>query len=471
MGVLAMSAGARARGCVLALLLATLAASGARADGPALQAQYQTLESALASSPFQRPLVLQSVETPNALKGDVFAVVDYPFSAVSAALQPIQNWCDILILHLNVKQCHAISSAAKPTLAVRIGRKSEQAPDDAYAVEFVYESDAATADYLQVVLHADTGPMGTRDYRILLEAVPLSGDRAFLHFGYTYTYGFTARLAMQGYLNTLGRDKVGFTVVGPSTDDPPQYVDGVRGVVERNTMRYYLAIDAYLNSLSLAPDAQIEQRLRLWFAATERYARQLHELDEGDYLAMKHASCVSRSRASSRASADDSALTRLAATAGASRLPPAAQTKRVGQAYSCGLHHDHERSHRYSPPAFLLALLAPRHVEFRPAQISRVRRLCRHHAALGHALAEIHVEHGPGRAARLAAATIHSQRLEQRFHRPSQTPSPLPAGAAHCEYAFRAACLARLTPVAPFGALSALRRAGARLARGAGFEL
>jgi hypothetical protein len=57
--------------------------------------------------------------------------------------------------------------------------------------------------------------------------------------------------------------------------------------VERNTMRYYLAIDAYLASLAAPPAQQRMRRLEAWFAATEQYARQLHEVERADYLAMK----------------------------------------------------------------------------------------------------------------------------------------------------------------------------------------
>jgi len=65
------------------------------------------------------------------------------------------------------------------------------------------------------------------------------------------------------------------------------FVRSMRGAIERTTMRYYLAITAYLDSLSAPPPERIERRLRTWFAATERYARQLHELDEDAYLALK----------------------------------------------------------------------------------------------------------------------------------------------------------------------------------------
>ena len=59
-------------------------------------------------------------------------------------------------------------------------------------------------------------------------------------------------------------------------------VGGVRGAVERNAMRYYLAIDAYLNNLDAA-----DKRINAWFSATERYAKQLHEMDRATYVNMK----------------------------------------------------------------------------------------------------------------------------------------------------------------------------------------
>jgi len=42
----------------------------------------------------------------------------------------------------------------------------------------------------------------------------------------------------------VGSDKVGFSIVGQGADGQPTLVGGVRGMLERNTMRYYLAVDA-----------------------------------------------------------------------------------------------------------------------------------------------------------------------------------------------------------------------------------
>ena len=108
-----------------------------------------------------------------------------------------------------------------------------------------------------------------------------------MHLTYSYGFGISSRLATKTYLSTMARDKVGFTITGKQADGSPRYVDGVRGVIERNTMRYYLAIDAYLGGLSAPPVQQFEKRLKLVIDATEEYPLQLHEIDRNAYLQMK----------------------------------------------------------------------------------------------------------------------------------------------------------------------------------------
>ena len=144
-----------------------------------------------------------------------------------------------------------------------------------------------TPDYFVLELNAENGPLSTHDYRIRVEATPLKDGRTFLHFTYAYAFGLPGRLAMQGYLATIGRAKVGFTVTGQQPNGQPSYIQGVRGVVERNTMRYYLAIDAYLAALTAPAEDQLEKRLQYWYNGTDQYARQLHEVERADYLEMK----------------------------------------------------------------------------------------------------------------------------------------------------------------------------------------
>jgi len=253
----------------------------------ALLDRYHSLGAQLKDNAFHRPLTLESSEASSSLKGDIYAVVDYPFAVVNGQLNdPAQgpaNWCAVLILHLNTKYCHASSGGNGPVLDVNVGRKIQQKLPDTYRLQFRYRVAAATPDYFQVDLTADSGPMGTKDYRIALEAVPVGASRTFLHLTYSYGFGTVGRMAMKTYLATVGSDKVGFTAASGASAAQPQYIGGVRGLLERNTMRYYLAIDTYLATL----DKPLDQRLARWFDATEQYPQQLHEVEKSAYLQMK----------------------------------------------------------------------------------------------------------------------------------------------------------------------------------------
>ena len=253
---------------VAALMLCLAAPAHALGDAAqALRARHEALREEFAHSPFERPLVLRSTQADDELKGDVYAVIEQPFAATAAALTDRARWCELLILHLNIKDCRAADSGQR--------------------MEFAFRVPSTQSDYLQVQMAADSGPLGTRDHRLSLEAAPLTERSSFIHMTYAYGYGAMARMATQAYLATAGRDKVGFTITGRNADGKPVYIDGVRGMVERNVMRYYLAIEAYLGALSVPPGERAEKRLRDWFAATERNATQLHEVERDEYLAMK----------------------------------------------------------------------------------------------------------------------------------------------------------------------------------------
>jgi hypothetical protein len=245
------------------------------------------MQDQLGHNQFQKPLYMESRETSGQVTGDIYALVNYPFATVGTALSSAAHWCDILLLHLNTKYCRAAPDGRGTALQFIVGKKHEQPLNEAYRVDFVYRNAAATPNYLKVLLSADKGPLSTRDYRIAVEAVPIDDGSSFIHFTYSYAYGFAGQLALQAYLGTLGSDKVGFTVAGRQAGGSPIYVGGIRGMVERNTMRYYLAIEAYLGALSALPQARQEKSLHDWFAAIERYPLQLHELEQDEYLVMK----------------------------------------------------------------------------------------------------------------------------------------------------------------------------------------
>lgn len=277
--------------CLLLICSAGIACAALAESGPAaaLREKSKSLEPQLRQNQFKRPLVLDSTETPNRAMGDIYAIVAYPYDVVNAGLSNPDHWCDVMLLHINIKYCHAVVGPSRTTLRVNIGKKTPQRLIDAARIDFDYSVAATTPDYLEIILNAKDGPLGTSDYRIVLEAVPLPNAKTFLHLTYSYAMNIAARMAMRGYLLTIGRDKVGFTVIGTRADGQPRYVGGMRGVVERNTMRYFLAIDSFLEAASGQPAMQAERRLQNWFTAVERYRRQLHEMDRDEYLEMKRA--------------------------------------------------------------------------------------------------------------------------------------------------------------------------------------
>ncbi|GAC1628994.1 MAG: hypothetical protein NVS9B10_19590 [Nevskia sp.] len=262
-------------------------ASAAEPGAAALLAKHAALAPALDDNPFKRPLHLESNQTGSRLRGEIHAVVEHPFAAVDEALDGPKHWCEVLILQINSKYCHIDGSGEAARLTLDVGRKDDPADARGYRLVFAYRVIETSPDYFAVRLSAEQGPLNTSDYRIDLEAVALPGRRTFLHLSYAYTYGLAGRLAMKAYLLTGGRGKVGFTNTGTAADGQPLYIDGVRGVIERNTMRYYLAIDAWLATRAAPPGERLQRALSAWFDATERYPRQLHELDRAAYLQAK----------------------------------------------------------------------------------------------------------------------------------------------------------------------------------------
>jgi hypothetical protein len=263
----------------------TSAEPSTEASTSALLEKHAALAGSLAQNQYRRPLFLESSESTNTVSGHAYAVLDSPFNTVSATFKSPAKWCEVLILHLNTKYCRASADTSPSMLMMNIGRKIAQPLHEAFALEFNFRLVDASSNYMAAQLNAVKGPLGTSNYRIELQAAPLPGGKTFMHLEYSYGYGAASRLAMRAYLATLGSGKLGFTHI--QQGEKTAYIGGMRGAVERNTMRYYLAIEAYLASLNQPPAQQFNTRLQHWFDATEEYALQLHEVDKSSYVAMK----------------------------------------------------------------------------------------------------------------------------------------------------------------------------------------
>lgn len=274
------------RGVLAIALAACVIPAHPNEGGERLRAAFDASRPRLERSAFGRPMTIASTESERTVKGEVHALFDYPFGHVKAALDQPGEWCDVLMLPFNSKFCRTASDMKGTGLTLGVGRTEDQ-PEDARTIAFDFQPLAAAADHFAVRLYSDSGPAGTTDYRILLEAMPVDGKRTFVRFSYEYSYGLAAKLAMQAYLGTSGRDKVGFSVTGRGANGEAEHVRGMRGVMERNAMRYYLAIEAVLHALRFPESERLERRLGYWFDATEQYPRQLREISRSEYMAMK----------------------------------------------------------------------------------------------------------------------------------------------------------------------------------------
>jgi hypothetical protein len=236
---------------------------------------------------FGLPLFLESFERDDKVHVDAYGIFDYTFSSVVNVLKVPANWCDIVSLHPNVKACTYRELPGAWLLTFYIGRRFYQPPEDALQVIYHYRNVDQQQRYLDIILSADAGPFGTKDHRMRFEALPLDGGRTFVHVSYAYSDSVALRLAGKVYFATLGRGKAGFTVTGTDRNGNPIYIGGPRGAIERNVVRYYFAIQSFMNTLRCAEESRLSMRAIKWYDLTIRYRKQLFDLDKKDYLTFK----------------------------------------------------------------------------------------------------------------------------------------------------------------------------------------
>ena len=268
-------------------VMALCLAYGSSLAATALREGFEARRAQPAPALIDHAVYLDSAESASAMQGQVYALVDHPFVEVRQALSQPGPWCDILILHLNVKYCRLSGTAGQEVLNAGLGQKNDQALDEVSWLRLAYRLVRTQPQQLKLELVAANGPLGTHDYRIEFDAEPYTKGQTLVRLRYGYAFSFAARWATQVYLATLGRDKTDFTLLGTGTEGQPRRVGGLRGVLERNTVRYYLAIEAYLGVQALPAAQQSPKSLTDWFAATERHAEQLHEISGDEYIAMK----------------------------------------------------------------------------------------------------------------------------------------------------------------------------------------
>ena len=248
---------------------------------------YRSNMTRLERNSFGLPILLKSFERGDRVHVDVYGIFDYPFSSVADVLKAPANWCDIVSLHPNVKACTYKELPGAWLLTFYLGRKVYQPPEDTHQVIYNYRNVDQQQGYVDIILSADAGPFVTKDHRMRFEAIPLDGGRTFVHASYAYSDSLALRLAEKLYFATIGWGKEGFTVTGTGRNGKAVYIGGPRGALERNAVRYYLALQSFMDTLHSPEDIRFSMRTGRWYDLTNLYRRQLFEMEKKDYVKFK----------------------------------------------------------------------------------------------------------------------------------------------------------------------------------------
>ncbi|AGA33742.1 hypothetical protein TVNIR_2082 [Thioalkalivibrio nitratireducens DSM 14787] len=247
------------------------------------QARHAEMLERIERSPLPGRIELESTEGNREILGKIHALVPYGFDEVAGVLGSAASWCETAFLHPNVKACtHDEGVDRASTLHLYVGRRFFEAPDEAAALQLLFEATRVDEGYLEVSVGGARGPHGTRNFRMQLEAFPIDADETFVRFRYSVEIGALTRFALRVYFATGGRHRIGF-----SLDEDGEPVRGLRGMIERNVMRFHLGLKAYLETRHEPQARRLQARLERWFDLSERHPEQLRELDRDRYLDQK----------------------------------------------------------------------------------------------------------------------------------------------------------------------------------------
>ena len=285
----------------LALPLLAQAQEGSAQD---LLQRYEAMHQQLASSVLGVPAAISSFEQDDQLHGEVYALLEKPFGSLQPHMVQTAQWCQMILLHLNISACTREQTSGQDWITFYSGGKTNLLLEKAYPLRFHFQVSDAGPAHMQVLLSAEKGPFGTRDYRISLSAIPVA-QGSFIRMSYSFRSSTASRLGTSLYLATAGRGKIGFTRLDNADQGGPQYIGGTRGIAERNAVRYYFALQAHMESLDLPAGQRFAQASARWFDLTERYPAQLHEIERQDYLATKKLESVEQDRMQNKLDAEN----------------------------------------------------------------------------------------------------------------------------------------------------------------------
>lgn len=270
--------------CLIAILICGTASAQDIPSYAEIEANRDALIEWLATDQSGVEFYTKSVPFEGGAETNIALIVDgIDIEKASASLYGPEAWCELLFLHINVKACTYGNSEDGQWIKLYMGRKFYQHPKKAKQIKLEFNSGISDDDLNWATLTADEGPFNTSDYYIGLFAIE-ANNGIYVQLRSSQKADSVATSATDLYFKTLGKNKVGFSIVGTDHNGKPKYSGGAQAALERNVVRYLLAAQIYMQTHSQTGIDGMRNRTKLWYDATEKYAEQLHEVERDDYL-------------------------------------------------------------------------------------------------------------------------------------------------------------------------------------------
>jgi len=278
------------KSAIALLLIGALAPAPARAnDGDEAEVLVQQYLAASRQSPGLAkglPIHLVTRQDKHQLTVKLVGLMPYGFSEVASVLAQPDSYCEFLPLMFNVKTCVVSERSPQTRIRYYVAGKHYNPPLTSFRINSRYRLVHYGGDFLGVNLESDEDSFGSSQYRVELRAVPFNGQ-TLISVNSLYAPGRLTRMATYTYINVFARDKPGFTMVKPAGADRPLPITGFPAIIERSSVRAYLALKSMMVNRHLRPDQQYEARLRTWYDLNVPYNKQLYELERSQYLDIK----------------------------------------------------------------------------------------------------------------------------------------------------------------------------------------
>ena len=198
------------------------------------------------------------------------------WKSIRGALESAATWCRVSLLVPDVRGCQ-VNEGEQTVITLSLRSGGTEAVRE---IEHVLRVDNMDPQLIHVVFRADRAAMGVREAG--LSVVARQGTTGVeLELEYGLRPSIRSRLATSAYLAGKADNRPGISY-STSSDGTREYVTGLRALIERNAMRYFLALLATLETNNLA------STIDAWYDMASRYKADLPEQNKEEYTESRH---------------------------------------------------------------------------------------------------------------------------------------------------------------------------------------